>query len=59
MLKECCRRSDEKIVTEVMKKIVVEVNTHPNISTTCKFQINIKKKDILNEDILCKTNFEF
>ena len=40
----------EKIVTEVMKK---------KWYTAWKFQINIKKKDILNKDILRKTNFEF
>ena len=51
-------RSDEKIVTEVMKQIVVW-DTQPNISTTCKFQIDIRKKDILNEDIPRKTYFEF
>ena len=52
MLKEYCRRSDEKNCRRS--------DTHPNISTTCKFQINIKKTYILNEETnLRKTNFEF
>ena len=46
MLKEYCRRSDEKNCRRS--------DTHPNISTTCKFQINIKKTYILNEETFAK-----